>query len=126
MNTTLFSSYTKSILKKSETKFMAKIPQLEIVEAMKELSNGAYKLLMYYYSRRDGWRFIDKNIASSIDSSERQIKKFRKELMDKGYLLIQKGQVDVYFIGRLAVRKFKEDIYQEEEAIEAEPVIGRK
>ncbi len=126
MNTTLFNiKVTKSVLKKSETKYMAKIPQTEIVEAMKDLSNGAYKLLMYYYSRRDGWRFIDTNIATTIDSSERQVKKFRKELIDKQYLLVQKGQVDVYFIGKLAVDKFKNELYTEEETLPTEPVISR-
>ena len=126
MNTTLFNiKVTKSVLKKSETKYMAKIPQTEIVEAMKDLSNGAYKLLMYYYSRRDGWRFIDTNIATTIDSSERQVKKFRKELIDKQYLLVQKGQVDVYFIGKLAVDKFKNELYTEEEVLPTEPVISR-
>ena len=127
MNTTLFNTkVTKSILKKSETKYMAKIPQTEIIEAMKDLSNGSYKLLMYYYSRRDGWRFIDANIANAIDSSERQVKKFRKELIDKHYLLIQKGQVDVYFVGKLAVRQFLTEITQDEEDEEpTNPILSR-
>jgi hypothetical protein len=96
----------KAILKKTETKFMARIPQQEIIGAMKELSSGAYKLLMYYYSRRDGWEFIDENIANAIGTSPRQVKKFRKELIDTKYLLIQKGSIDVYFIGKLSVEKF--------------------
>ena len=96
----------KAVLKKSETKYMARIPQTELTSAMTELSIGAYKLLMYYYSKRDGWVFNDDNIAATIDTSVRQLKKFRKELIDKKYLLIQKGQVDVYFIGKLAVDKF--------------------
>ena len=126
MNTALLKiKVTKSVLKKSETKYMAKIPQAEIVEAMKDLSNGAYKLLMYYYSRRDGWRFIDANIADAIDSSERQVKKFRKELIDKQYLLVQRGQVDVYFIGKLAVDKFKNELYTDEETQPMEPVVSR-
>ncbi len=125
MNTTLFKhNSTKSVLKKSETKYMAKIPQTEIIDAMKELSNGAYKLLMYYYSRRDGWRFNDVNIAKTINSSERQVKKFRKELVDNNYLLVQRGQVDVYFIGKLAVNKFKHELYAEEDIIPTEPVIS--
>ena len=97
----------KSILKKSETKFMTRIPQAEIADMIKDLSHGAKDLLMYYYSRNDGWRFIDKNIAAYIGTSERQLKKFRKELIDKEYLFIQKGEVDVYFIGKLAVSTFK-------------------
>ena len=115
----------KAVLKKSETKFMAKIPQVELTKAMKELSIGAYKLLMYYYSRRDGWKFEDHNIAETIGTSTRQIKKFRKELIEKKYLLIQKGQVDVYFIGKLAVEKFENDIYHKDakyDCYDEEPV----
>ncbi len=122
---TLNSIEVECILKANEDMTFIEIPQTEIVEAMKDLSNGAYKLLMYYYSRRDGWRFIDANIAIAIDSSERQVKKFRKELIDKQYLLVQKGQVDVYFIGKLAVDKFKNELYTEEEVLPTEPVISR-
>ena len=39
----------KAILKKKETKYMARIPQTEIPLAMKELSATAFKLLMYYF-----------------------------------------------------------------------------
>lgn len=115
----------KSILKKSKGKYMASIPQIEITEAMRELSNGAYKLLMYYYSRNDGWVFIDDNIANAINSSARQVKKFRKELIDTGYLLIQRGQVDVYFIGRLAVKQFVDSSYTEPEVMAKEPLISK-
>ena len=115
----------KSILKKSKGRYMASIPQVEITEAMRELSNGAYKLLMYYYSRNDGWVFVDDNIATAIRSSSRQVKKFRKELVDHGYLLIQKGQVDVYFIGKLAVKQFVESSYLDEEVLPKEPLISR-
>ena len=122
------STHTKAILKKGETKYMARIPQKELTEAMKELSNGAYKLLMYYYSRRDGWKFVDNNIATTIGTSERQLRKFRKELITKQYLLIQRGQVDVYFIGRLAVNQFICDTGNEEECMEEhkDPVISQK
>jgi len=34
------------------------------------------------------------------------VKKYRKELIDNQYLLIQRGQVDVYFIGQVAVARF--------------------
>ena len=115
---------SKAVLKKSETKFMARIPQRELVEAMSELSSGAYKLLMYYYSRNDGWIFNDTNIGKSIGTSTRQVKKFRKELTDNDYLLIQRGQVDVYFIGSLAVEKFRNSIQTEEEQEAMEPLVA--
>lgn len=105
---------------------MMRMPQAEVTEAMKELSNGAYRLLTYYYSRRDGWRFIDKNIAEAIDSTVRQVKKYRKELIDKKYLLIQKGSLDVYFIGKLTVYKYLNDIPEEEPEPEMEPIISPK
>ena len=113
----------KAILKKSKGRYMAQIPQTEIIEAMSELSTGAYKLLMYYYSRNDGWVFVDDNIANAINSSPRQVKKFRKELIDRGYLLIQKGQVDVYFIGRLAVKQFVESTYTDDNDTPVEPLV---
>ena len=84
--------------------------QAEILAMMSDLTSGAKDLLLYYYSRNDGWRFDDDNTAKFINTSERQVKKFRRELITKGYLLIQKGEVDVYFIGRLAVDKFKKEI----------------
>lgn len=102
------------------------IPQKELTEAMKELSNGAYKLLMYYYSRRDGWVFLDKNIANTIGTSERQLKKFRKELIDNHYLLIQRGSVDVYFVGQLAVLRFINDVHSEEEEEYQDPLVLKK
>jgi len=109
----------------SRDEYMAQIPQRELTEAMKDLSNGAYKLLMYYYSRNDGWVFIDENIASAISSSVRQVKKFRKELVDEKYLLIQKGQVDVYFIGRMAVHQFITDTYPDNIVEAVSPLITR-
>ena len=115
----------KSILKKSKGRYMASIPQAEITGAMRELSNGAYKLLMYYYSRNDGWVFVDDNIASAINSSTRQVKKFRKELIDSGYLLIQKGQVDVYFIGRLSVNQFINNTFDNDVALAKEPLTTK-
>lgn len=100
---------------------MARIPQAEITTAMVDLSATAFKLLMYYYSRNDGWEFKDENIAVTIDSTTRMVAKYRKELIDKEYLLIQKGQVDVYFVGKRAVAKFKEEISQEPDSYDEEP-----
>lgn len=117
----------KAIIKRKETKYMARIPQAEITQAMKELSSTAFKLLMYYYSRNDGWIFKDENIAKAIDSTERMVKKHRKELIDAGYLLIQKGQVDVYFVGKGAVEQFHKEIsgdtYDEEPT---DPIISKQ
>ena len=96
----------KAILTKSKGKYMAQIPQAEITKGLQELSQGAFRLLTYYYSRRDGWVFDDENIAKALGTSVRMIRKYRKELIGKTYLLIQRGEVDVYFIGQTAVKRF--------------------
>lgn len=114
----------KSILKKSKGKFMTSMPQAEVTAALQELSQGAYRLLTYYYSRNDGWKFNDDNMAKVLSTSRRMVKKYRKELIDTKYLLIQKGQVNVYFIGRLAVSQFLEDSYVADTAEPKDPVIG--
>lgn len=116
----------KCVIKKKETKYMARIPQAEISLAMQELSATAFKLLMYYYSKNDGWVFIDKNIAKAIGSSERMVKEYRKELIKHKYLLIQKGQVDVYFVGKGAVEQFEQNDYTELEESIMDPIIGGK
>lgn len=117
----------KAVIKKSKGKYMAQIPQAEITKALKELSQGAFRLLAYYYSRNDGWKFSDENIANTLDTSVRMVKKYRKELMDNEYLLVQKGEVDVYFVGQLAVRQFINGITSEEEEDElpTEPIISK-
>ena len=97
---------TKAVLTKSKGKYMAQIPQAEITKGLQELSQGAFRLLTYYYSRRDGWVFNDENIAKTLSTSIRMVKKYRKELIDNRYLLIQRGEVDVYFIGQVAVSRF--------------------
>ena len=117
---------TKAILKKSKGKYMASIPQAEITKALTELSQGAFRLLTYYYSRNDGWVFDDDNIARTLDTSVRMVKKYRKELIDENYLLIQRGEVDVYFIGQLAVKQFEDNISDPDDTLATEPVIGRK
>ena len=120
----------KAIIKKSKSKagkHMASIPVKDIKDSMKVLSDGAYKLLMYYYSCSDGWRFNEDTIAATIGTSTRQVKKFRKELVDHEYLLIQRGSVDVYFVGKLAVAQFKDDTYidVDDEDIAKEPIATR-
>jgi len=86
---------------------MTKIPQDEALTAMKDLTPKAYQLLIYYYSKVDGWRFEDKEIAETLGTTERMIKKYRKELIDLDYLWIMRGDLTVYFVGRKAVYDFK-------------------
>lgn len=106
---------------------MAQIPQAEITKALKELSSGAFRLLTYYYSRNDGWVFVDKKIADTLDTSERQVKRYRKELKDRKYLLIQPGTIDVYFIGQKAVETFfDEGIYDPDDEAAKEALVTKK
>jgi len=87
---------------------MASIPSDEIVIAARELSPKAYQLLMYYYSKSDGWKFDDDEIAKSLGiGSSRMVKQYRKELISKNYLWIAQGELTVYIVGRQAVENFK-------------------
>lgn len=86
-----------------------RIPTTEAIDAMKDLSSGAFKLLIYYYSKSTGWEFKDKEIADALGVTEKRVGELRKGLVDKDYLLIEKGgYIDNYFIGRQAVRKWKD------------------
>ena len=100
-------AYKTTLLEHSKGGYMTKIPQTEALIAMKDLSPKAYQLLIYYYSKSSGWKFDDKEIADALSTTERMIKKYRKELIDLGYLWIIKRNLTVYFIGRQAVWDFK-------------------
>lgn len=97
----------RTVIMHSRDTYNATIPSDELVAAMTDLSAGAFKLLMYYYSRKTGWNFDDKEIAKTIGMSERRVKEVRKELVDHKYLLILKGDIDNYFIGRKAVLEWE-------------------
>ncbi len=94
------------IMHSRDSNYNTSIPTEELITAMNDLSTGAYKMLMYYYSRKTGWNFSDTEIAKTIDVSERTVKTLRKELIDKKYLSIAKGAIDNYFIGRRAVQEW--------------------
>lgn len=86
---------------------MASIPSDEIVTASKDLSSKAYVLLMYYYSKGDNWSWIDENISNDLGITTRKVKEYRRELVEKDYLLVFKGTITNVLIGREAVMKFK-------------------
>ena len=95
--------------------YNAVIPTNELLGSMKDLSTGAFKLLMYYYSKKTGWIYDDIEIAKAIDVTERRVRELRKELIDKRYLLVVKGTVDLYFVGRKAVTDWEEGAINESE-----------
>ena len=86
---------------------MAQIPSDELVTAQKDLSNGAYKLLMYYYSKGNNWSWVDNVMSKDMDISLRMLKEYRGELIRLDYLMIIKGPISNVFIGRQAVMDFK-------------------
>ena len=93
----------RSIIMHSKGSYKCQAPADEIRYAMKELSANAYKLLMFYYSVNTGWNFDDEQIAHTLGVSTKTMKTVRKELIDKKYLLIIRGSIDNYFIGKRAV-----------------------
>jgi len=86
---------------------MAQIPADELVTSQKDLSNGAYKLLMYYYSKGKNWDWVDEKMADDMGISIRMLREYRMELVNKDYLFIVKGVIDNVFIGRQAVMDWK-------------------
>lgn len=93
----------------SQYPYRCRIPTNEAIDAMKDLSSGAFKLLIYYYSKSTGWNFNEIEIAEALGISVKRVGELKKELTDKDYLLIESGKnIDNYFIGRQAVRQWKD------------------
>ena len=98
----------RSIIIHSSYPYRCRIPTNEALSAMKDLTPSAYKLLIYYYSKSTGWKFSDQEIGDTLDVGERRVKELKRELSDKDYLLVLKGQgFENYFIGRQAVMAYK-------------------
>lgn len=92
----------------SQDAYRCKAPTYEVLDAMKELSSNAFKLLIYYYSKSTGWKFTDVDIANTLDVTAKTVGILRKELIDKGYLYILKNKhTDTYFVGKRAVKEWK-------------------
>ena len=100
---------SKAMNTKSRRPYMAQIPSDELVTAQHDLTNGAYKLLMYYYSKGVKWEWKDEVMSIDLGISERMLKEYRNELISTEYLFIAKGKtIDNYFIGRQAVMDWKQ------------------
>ena len=100
--------------------YRCRIPTEEAITAMKDLTANAYKLLIYYYSKSTGWKFDDAEMAETIGVTDRTLKDCKRELINKGYLYIEKGTtIDNYFIGKQAVFAWKNpDLNKKEEDVE--------
>ncbi len=92
---------------KSRRTYMTQIPSDELVTAQHDLTAKAFGLLMYYYSKGNNWDWRDDIISTDMNMTERKVKEYRKELVDKDYLLVVKGRINNIFIGRQAVMDFK-------------------
>lgn len=107
----------KGLFMWSKEKNYVRLPQGEMVEALTELSANAFKLLAFYYSRSNYWEFEDSATAKQIGLGIKTFQKIRWELLDKGYLHIEKGRLDSYFIGKAAVLTYKKNAGLLEELI---------
>lgn len=96
----------KAVIQHSFHHLKCLIPRDEALLAMSDLSDNAFKLLIYYYSRTSGWTFSDSEIAKTLGITERTVNDNRKELIKKKYLLITSGEIDNYFVGKDIVRKW--------------------
>ena len=98
----------------SQNPYKCRIPTHEALSAMKDLSSGAFKLLIYYYSKSTGWEFKDEEIADALGVTIKRLKELKKELVDKGYLLVLKGSdIENYFIGRQAVQAWQHPVVED-------------
>ena len=106
----------RSIVMHSSNPYRCRIPTHEALDAMKDLTSGAFKLLIYYYSKSTGWEFVDTEIAEALSVTPKRLRELKKELVDKDYLLVARGaDIDNYFIGRQAVRNWKDPAESTEE-----------
>lgn len=97
-----------SIVKKSvvDSMYMTRIPTYELADAYIELSANAFKLLTYYYSKGDGWKFDLDEMAKVLGLEKRAVMDRIKELKDKGYLHHSKGNIEVYIVGKKLVGEY--------------------
>jgi len=96
----------RAFIKHSRTQFNLIMPEQESEDALKELTGNGFKLLCYYYCKKDGWFFNDEETAKAIGIKTRTLTDTtKKELVNKKYLKIIKGQRDIYLVGRKEVIK---------------------
>jgi len=85
------------------------IPSEDILSGLKELSSGAFKLLIYYYGRDYRFDWSSTECVPELKLSSRQLKLYRNELMYSGYLLVISGDLlDMLYLGKATVCEFKE------------------
>jgi len=92
---------------KSIGKYRMAIGVPEVLQAMEELTTNAFKLLIYFYTKDTGWTYNEEHVATSIGVNVRSVRRLKKELIDKEYLLIFEGERDVYVLGLEQVNKQK-------------------
>lgn len=97
----------KAVIEKYQSGRFYRIPEQELLDAIKELTGNALKLFLYYFTKGSGWTFKDEEIAILLDVTEKTIAANRRELIDKKFLLIVEGkEIDNYFLGKTKVHKW--------------------
>lgn len=88
---------------------MTNIHNVDLEHAYIELKTNAFKILIYFYSKGDGWVFNNEIIAKLMDLKVRTVQELIKVLENKGYLLQQKGkrgEIRVYLVGKKLVGEY--------------------
>ena len=98
-----------TVIKKSVTDNlnMTRIPTSDLTVGFKELKPNSVKLLLYYYSKGDGWDFRSDVIADDLGVKISTVRTLTRELVSKGYLFVVRGKVINYFVGRKEVSAYK-------------------
>jgi len=100
-----------TVIKKSvvENMKMTRIPTSDLADGYLELRPNAIKLLTYFYSKGDGWEFKNDVIASHLGVKISTVRTLISELVSKGYLLVVKGKVINYFVGKKEVSAYRSE-----------------
>lgn len=100
----------KAMIEHSKGLHMLKLTAEDAIEASKELSHKGYILYTYYCGKGSGWVFNDEVIGQDLDITARSVAKYKKELVDKGYLLVESTKnMEAMCVGKSAIKKFLGD-----------------
>lgn len=98
-----------SIIRKDTTKF-TNIPAQDIEDAM-TLSSGAFRLLIYLFSKSGTWKFNKATIKKVCKLTDRGYADARRELIRTGWYEEEKdGAIKIFLIGKRTVSEFREHL----------------
>lgn len=106
----------RAVIQYSKANNRCKIPTQEAIDAMSELNENEFKLLIYYHSHNSGWHFRDDKIRNELGGiTQRTLNNARNTLIEKGYILIVQGNIDNYFVGQEAVHRWQNPRYTQQD-----------